>query len=174
MLSKRSCWYQNKWLLTLLIRCTVHAADGSIKCLTNSKVISYFLPNLPSVLRHFQLRGKSNHLLNEALELMEMELIHLMSFCPTRISDIVTACSQVVKQLAALCDILVTTDIKKELRDAFLSPNGMIIIHILPDLKSLFVKNDLRKLDHNDNLILTGTKVFWTGNLFKFSNSFDG
>ena len=111
LFSKRCCWYQINGYLGLLtpsIRCTVHAADGSIKCLTNSKtrnlqVISDFLPNLHSILRHFQSNGKSTHLLNEALELMEMKFMHVMSFCPTRMSYILTACSQVVKQLVAIC-----------------------------------------------------------------------
>ena len=115
-------------LLTPSIRCTIPAADGSIKRITNSKtrnlqVISDFLPDLCSVLRHFQLSGKSNDLLHEVLELMEMKPIPLMSFCPTRMSYILTACSQAVKQLVALCHVLVTEDIKKEQRDTFLSPN---------------------------------------------------
>ena len=35
----------------------------------------------------------------------------------------------------------------------------MIIIHLLPNLESLFVKNYLTKLDHNDNLIITAHYV---------------
>ena len=123
-------------LLTPSIRCTVHAADGLIKRPTNSKtrniqVKSDILPNLYSVLRHFQLNGKSTHLLNEALESMEMKLIHLISFCPTRISYTHTVCSQLVKKLLTLCDVFVTAYMKKEQRDTFLSTNGMIIIHLL-------------------------------------------
>ena len=79
-------------LLTPSVRCTVYAADGSIKCLTNSKarnlqVISNFLPNLCSILSHFQLSRKSTHLLNESFELTsEMKPIHPMPFCPLRMS----------------------------------------------------------------------------------------
>ena len=69
-----------------------------------------------------------------------------MSFCATLMSYILTGCSQVVKQLVALCDVLITVNIKKEQRDAFLSPNGMIIIHLLDDLESLFVKKSFEKI----------------------------
>ena len=41
----------------------------------------------------------------------------------------------------------------------FLSPNGMIITHLLADLERFFVKNYLSKLDHNDNLIITAYHV---------------
>ena len=79
-------------LLTPSIRRTVQAADGSIKCLTNSKtrnlqVISDFVPNLCSIFSHFQLSRKITHLLNESFELtMQMKPIHLMPFCPLRMS----------------------------------------------------------------------------------------
>ena len=65
---------------------------------------------------------------------------------------ILTACFQVAKQLVASCDFLVTADIKREQSDAFLPPNGMII---LADLESFFVKNYLKKEDYNDKFIIT-------------------
>ena len=104
-------------LITPSIRCTVHTPDCSIKRFINSKtrhlqVILDFLPNLRFILRHFLFSGKSTHLFNEALELMGMKPIYVMSFCTTRMSYILNACSQVVKQLVALCDVLDTADIK--------------------------------------------------------------
>ena len=77
-------------VVTPSIRNTAQVADGSIKYLNNSKtknlqVISDFLPHLCSILRHFQLSGKSTHLLNEALELMRMKPMY-MSFCPITMS----------------------------------------------------------------------------------------
>ena len=74
--------------LTALNKFTDCVVDGSIKRLTNSKTrnLSDFLPKLCSILRHFQLSGKSTHLLNEALELLEMKSILTMSFCPTGMS----------------------------------------------------------------------------------------
>ena len=95
-----------------------------------------------------------------------------------------TIWSQVVKQLVALCNVLVTADIirvQKEQRNTFLSPNGIINIHPPADLESLFVKNCLRKLDHNDNLSnrisnnsIPCSRDFWTGHLYRFTSSFDG
>ena len=64
----------------------------------------------------------------------------LLSYILECLIDLLTACSQLVKQLVALCNVLITADIKTEQRDAFSSPNGMIIIHLLTDLESIFVK----------------------------------
>ena len=78
-----------------------------------------------------------------------------MSFCPTTMSYILIACSQVAKQLMALCDLLVTNNMEKKQRDAFLPPNGIIIIYLRADLENLCVKNCLRILNHNDKFIIT-------------------
>ena len=70
------------------ILCAVHAADGSVKQMTNSKTMNFpdlleFIPTLKAILYHLQLSGKSTALLNEALEMMDMETIHMMTYCLT-------------------------------------------------------------------------------------------
>ena len=42
----------------------------------------------------FHLNGKSQVLLNEALQVLDMKEVHLMTFCPTRMAYLLTACSQ--------------------------------------------------------------------------------
>ena len=85
-------------------------ADGSIKRMVNSKTV-----NVPDItilaqflhhLRHFQLRGTSLALLNEALEILELKTIHIMTFCTTSMNYLL--------QTFSVCDILTTADIKKE------------------------------------------------------------
>ena len=71
---------------------------------------------------------------------MDMKLIHMMSYCPTRMSYILSACTQVVINLVPICDVLATADIKKDERQAFMSPKGMLVIHIFADLESIFLK----------------------------------
>ena len=78
-------------LVTPAIRCVVHAMDGSIKRMTKSATYSVeefkdFTTNLGPVLRHFKLSGKSTSLLNDALAILEMKPIHLMTWCPTWMS----------------------------------------------------------------------------------------
>lgn len=147
-------------ILSPSLRCVVHAADGSIKRMTNSKTmnlqaVSDFLPALRSVLRHFQLSGKSTALLNEALDVLEMKSVHMMSFCPTRMSYILTACAQTVVNLVPLCDVISTANLKPEESSSFMSPKGMIILHLLADLESLFLKYYLKVLDTDDSLIIS-------------------
>ena len=146
------------------IRCTVHAADGSMKRLTNSKTMnvpefSEFLPPFKTILRHFQLSGKSTSLLNNALEVLDLKTIHMMTFCPTRMAYLLSACAQVVKLLVPICDVLTTCGIKEEEREIFLSPKFQIILHILADLEPIFQKDYLKVLDSDDNLIISAYNV---------------
>ena len=72
-------------ILSPNLRCVVHAADSSIKRITNSKTIniqelSDFLLSFESVLRHVQLSEKRTVMLNDVIEMLD-----IMWFCPTRI-----------------------------------------------------------------------------------------
>ena len=40
---------------------------------------------------------------NNALEGLDMKIIHMISICPTRMSYILTACKQTVANLVPLC-----------------------------------------------------------------------
>jgi len=84
---------------------------------------------------------------NEALQIFELKPIHLMTFCPTRMNYLLQACEQVIKILVAVCDVLATADIKKEERSYFMSPKGIIMMHLLADLEPVFIKDYFRKLD---------------------------
>ena len=111
MLNKSFCQQQINYSFGIIIspslHCAVHAADGSIERLANSKAmnapeVSEFLPALRSILRHFQLSGRSIVMLNYALEGLDMKTVHMMSFSPKRMSYILTACKQTVVNLVPL------------------------------------------------------------------------
>ena len=56
------------------VRCSVHAADGSLKRMANSKthsvpVVVDFLVSFRKVMKHFQLSGKSTAALNAVFDL---------------------------------------------------------------------------------------------------------
>ena len=146
-------------LVTPAIRCVVHAMDGSIKRMTKPATYSVeevkdFTTNLGPVLRHFKLSGKSTSLLNDALANLEMKPIHLMTWCPTRMSYILTASKRTVETLVPLCDVLVSADIKRVDKLYFMSAKSMIILHIPADLESTFIGSLLRKSDSDDSLII--------------------
>ena len=95
-------------LLSQRLHYAVYAADGSIRRLTNSKTmnvpeVSEFLPTLRSILRHFQLSGRSTALLNDALEGLDMKTVRMMSSCPTRMSYILTACKRSYEIMTGNC-----------------------------------------------------------------------
>ena len=142
------------------IRCVVHAADGSVKRMTNSKTMNFpdlselseFIPNLKAILCHFQLSGKSIALLNNALEMMDMKTIHMMTYCHNPMTYLFTASTQIVNLLVPLCDVLATANVKEE-RSLFMPQKGMILVHLLADLKNIFFKNYLKILDYHDVLL---------------------
>ena len=85
--------------------------------------------------------------------MMDMKTIHIMTYCPTRMSYLLTASTQMFNLLVPLCDVLATANIKGEERSLFMSPEGMILVHLLADLKNIFFKNYLKILDYHDDLI---------------------
>ena len=69
-------------LLTPIIRCVFHAADGSSKRLANSKAMNVqevtdFVQNFRKVMKHFQNSAKSTSLLNDFLAIFSIKKVHL-------------------------------------------------------------------------------------------------
>ena len=146
-------------LVTPSARCTSHAADGSMKRMTNSvrycvEEVKEFVQNFRVILRHFKLSGKSTSLLNNALDLLEMKEVHMMTFCPTRMSYILSSAKQVLELIVPICDVMATADIKPENRSIFMTPKSFTILHILADVETIFVKYFLRTRDRDDALII--------------------
>ena len=140
--------------------CAVQAADGSIKRLTNAKTrsvpgVSEFLPSLRSILRHFQLSGRSTAMLNDALEGLDMKTTHVILFCLTRMPYILTACKQTVVNLVPLYDVIATANLKPEENADFMSPEDMIILHLLAAVESVFLKYFLKVLDKYNSLTVS-------------------
>ena len=145
------------------VHCVVHAADGPVKRITNSKTMNFpdlseFIPTLKAIMHHFQLSGKRIALSNEALEMMDMKTIHMMTYYPPRMSYL-TASTQIVNLLVPLCGVLATANIRKEERSLFMSPKGMNLVHLLANLKNIFFKNYLKILDYHDCLIISSYQI---------------
>ena len=146
-------------LLTPTIRCGVHAADSSLKRLANSETMNVqevtdFVQNFRKVMKHFQNSAKSTSLLNDTLAVFSMKKVHLMTFCPTRMSYLFDACLKAVKLFITLCDVLTTIGIKKEETDSFLAPKNLFIVHILADLQPVFNKYLIKAGDKDDGIII--------------------
>ena len=65
-----------------------------------------FAEGLQPILRNFTLSGKNSSMLNDALEIMEMKPIKLMTWCPTRMANVLDCCLHAVNILVPLCDFL--------------------------------------------------------------------
>ena len=109
---------------------------------------------LKPILKHFKNSGKSSSVLNEALEIMDMKPMKAMTWCPTRMGNILTSSSRAVAILFLICDLLLTANIKKEEAAYFLSPTCMILLHLMADLEKVFMAKYLRKLDKDEATIM--------------------
>ena len=83
-------------LLSPTARCSVHAGDGSLKRMATSETmcveeVQVFAGSIRVLLRHFQLSGKSSELLRETLSNLELKELHMVTWCPTRISYLLSA-----------------------------------------------------------------------------------
>ena len=91
--------------------------------------------------------------------MMDMKTIHMMTYCPNRMSHLLTAPTQIVNLIVLLCDVLATANIKEEERSLFMSPKGMVLVQLLADLKNIFFKNYLKTLDYHDALIISSYQI---------------
>ena len=91
-------------------------------------------------MRHLQLSGKSLTSLKEALQVLDMKEVHLMTFYPTSIAGFLTTCSQTVHLLLPICDVMTLADLKIDERSSFMSPKSMINMHVLADMDELFLR----------------------------------
>ena len=140
-------------------RCSSHAADGSVKRMSKSQTYSVeevkvFVEHYRPILRHYQMSSKSTCILNDALQAMDMKQVHLMTWCPTQMSNLLTCAVQTVKNLFPLSDVLATCDIKVDDCDYFMSPKGLILVHLLADLEQVFVPRLLRKVNRDQSLMI--------------------
>ena len=90
-------------------------------------------------MKHFQNSAKSLSLLNDTLAVSSMTKVHLITFCPTRVSYVLDSSLQAAELFIPLYDALTTIGIKKE-KTNFLAPKNLFIRHILADLPPRFHK----------------------------------
>ena len=121
-------------------RCSAHACHGSVRWLATSKtmcvqeVVDYATQIRP-VLKHFKNSGKSHSLLNDAIKQLHMKPIRAMTWCPTRMGNLLTSSKQNTELLVPLSDVLASCNIKKEEATYFMSPKCLGIMHTLADVE---------------------------------------
>ena len=81
--------------------------------------------NLRKLLKHFSMSPKSTELLNDALNILEQNDIHMMVWGGTRMSGFLDACRQASSIIVAFLDTLVGGNIRKDETAYLLSPKGL-------------------------------------------------
>ena len=104
-----------------------------------------FDSGIKPILKHFKLTGKISVLLQQCLEIMDMKPFKLMTWCPTRMANLLECRARRVKILFPICDMLATTGVKEEEASYFLFPTFLSIFHIMADLEKVFVLIFLKK-----------------------------
>ena len=79
-----------------------------------------------------------------------MKPFKLMTWCPTRMANLLECSAQTVKILFPICDMLATTGVKEAEASYFLSPTCLSILHMMTDLEEVFVSKFSRKLDTDE------------------------
>ena len=99
--------------------CAAHSSDLVMKRIAKSKTMS--VPKvvktydcLQRVIKHFKMSFKSKGKFNEALAILKMNQLKLLSWGGTRMAHFVAACKQLTKLLPVVCNRMYITDIKKE------------------------------------------------------------
>lgn len=118
---------------------------------------------LRTVIKHFESSIKNKDLLDEAMEILELQPLHLMSWCQTRMGHFLKACKIMDEMLPAVYDAMFTKGIRVEERDLLFTAKNIYIIKLLADIQPSYENGYLRKADKSNLLVST---VFNTAKKF--------
>ena len=72
------------------------------------------------VVKHFETKGKNKELLDDAMEILKVKPLHLVSWCKTRMGHFLKAEAIFADMHPAVYDVMFTQNIKPDERDVFL------------------------------------------------------
>ena len=90
--------------------------------------------NLKALLKHFSQSPKSSEMLHEALNMLEMNDIHLLNWGSTRMAGFLDACIQASNIIVPFLDTVISGSIWPDETKFLTSPKGNSFVHFLfPD-----------------------------------------
>ena len=101
---------------------------------------------LRTVVKHFESRIKNKELLDKAMEILELQPLHLTSCCQTRMGHFLKTC-KVFDMLPAVYDTMYTKGIRDDERNLLFTAENIFIVKVLADIQPNFEKDYLRKAD---------------------------
>ena len=112
----------------------------------NEAEITMLYECLRTVVKHFKSSIKSKELLDEAMEILELQSLHLISWYLTRMGHFLKACKVFDDMLLDVYDTMYAKGIRVDERDLFTAEN-IFIVKVLPDIQPNLEKGYLRKAD---------------------------
>ena len=108
-----------------------------------------------TITKHFESSIKKKELLNECLSILEVQPIHLISWCQTRMGYFFKACTACNDILPAVYDVMATANIHVEERDIFFTAKNIYTLKLVSDVKPFFRRELLHPSDKSDLLVST-------------------
>ena len=110
---------------------------------------------LRTVTKHFESSIKNKELLDECLSILEVQPIHLISWCQTRMGYFCKACTACNDILQAVYDVMATANIRVEERDIFFTAKNIYTLKLVSDVEPFFSRELLRPSDKSNLLVST-------------------
>ena len=109
---------------------------------------------LRTVVKHFESRIKNKELLDKAMEILELQPLHLTSCFQTRMGHFLKT-SKVFDMLPAVYDTMYTKGIRDDERNLLFTAENIFIVKVLADIQPNFEKGYLRKAGKSSLLVST-------------------
>ena len=110
---------------------------------------------LRTVTKHFESSIKNKELLDECLSILEVQPIHLISWCQTRMGYFFKACTASNDILQAVYDVMATANIRVKERDIFFTAKNIYTLKLVSDVEPFFSRELLRPSDKSNLLVST-------------------
>ena len=110
---------------------------------------------LRTVTKHFESSIKNKELLDECLSILEVQPIHLISWCQTRMGYFCKACTASNDILQAVYDVMATANIRVKERDIFFTAKNIYTLKLVSDVEPFFSRELLRPSDKSNLLVST-------------------
>ena len=110
---------------------------------------------LRTIAKQFKSSIKTKELLDEFLSILEVQPIHLISWCQTRMGYFCKACTASNDILQAVYDVMATANIRVKERDIFFTAKNIYTLKLVSDVEPFFSRELLRPSDKSNLLVST-------------------
>ena len=137
--------------------CSSHSASGTIQRMCTSVNSSHadatsLYDNLKALLK-FAMSQKSTEFLNNTLNALELNSVHMLNWGSTCMAGFMDACVQASEILIPFLDTLVAGNIRPDETKFIASPKGVYLIQLFADLQCIFTDSYLHRVDSDSVLI---------------------